>query len=158
MKGSANAWVIALVILAVGACGTGACVLGSCAGAFLKVSGDVAQEVTAEMKAREAAMSKPAIRVSPETLWRDYSENTVAADAKYLGKHVEVTGKVRRVSEMFNAFHVYLDVPDETFGQIEIEYPLAAREDVAKIKQGATYSFSGLCEGERVGIVSIKAY
>lgn len=73
-------------------------------------SKDVAKDVTDEATAAPKATSKPkpkpkvkVVKVSAEQILKDYEDNELAADQKYKGKRIQVTGIVDEIdTELFN--------------------------------------------------------
>jgi hypothetical protein len=89
---------------------------------------------------------------APELL-AAYQENEVAADKKYKGKKILVTG----VAESINK-----DILDQSYVTLtgdgyfsNIHCTMKSEDDAASIKKGKTYSFLGECSGLIIGSVML---
>ena len=65
------------------------------------------------------ADTKPNLIVSAKKLYKDYNANEIAADEKYKGKIIEVTGVIRDIgNDIMDNAYVTL-VGDQYFGDIQ---------------------------------------
>lgn len=100
--------------------------------------------------AKPAATPQP-IRVTATQLSADYQSNEVAADAKYEGKALEVTGKVKSIdSGMFGSATVILEGSD-LFYDVHCTIADTQREKAAKLSKGAQLVVRGKGGSEVIG-------
>jgi hypothetical protein len=95
--------------------------------------------------------NKPARDVSKETgiqitataLFDSFTNNEQRADARFLNKAIEVSGKVTSVKKnQAGATVVYLESSDPVFG-----VNCTFKQDPGTIEKGATITFKGICTG-----------
>ena len=89
--------------------------------------------------------SNPSITISASKLYKEYNENEIAADEKYKGKIIEVTGVIRDIGNdiMDNAYITL--VGDEYFGDIQCYFN--EKSVVAKLSKGKRITVIGSCSG-----------
>lgn len=98
-----------------------------------------------------------AMKVSASELFQDYKSNEVAADEKYKGKMLEVTGTVHSIGkDIVNTIYVTL----EGGGRFEIMsvqcyFSDKHKSEAAQLSKGQTITVRGRCEG-KFGNVHIK--
>ncbi len=78
--------------------------------------------------------SNPSVTISASKLYKEYNENEIAADEKYKGKIIEVTGVIRDIGNdiMDNAYITL--VGNEYFGDIQCYFN--EKSVVAKLSKG----------------------
>ena len=65
------------------------------------------------------SQTTPVLSVNSKTLYKDYSNNEIAADDKYKGKIIQVTGTIRDIgNDIMDDAYVTL-IGDEFFGDIQ---------------------------------------
>ena len=84
-----------------------------CLLAVLLCAGCMTELPDQDLRIRQAI---PVAKMSPTDLWRDYQENRDAADARYWGKAVEITGKVTGIEQPAGAAPALLFAQDEKAG------------------------------------------
>ena len=89
--------------------------------------------------------TKPSLKVSAVKLYNDYNANEIAADEKYKGKIIEVTGVVRDIGNdiMDNAYITL--VGDQYFGDIQCYFN--EKSVVASLSKGKRITVMGSCSG-----------
>ncbi len=97
-----------------------------------------------------ASESTPAITISSEKLVADYKENEVAADSKYTGKKLEVSGKVGNIANTMGNITVSLKAKDFEFVSVMCSFEKA--ESVAALKAGQKVTFVGIGDGMTGGL------
>ena len=89
--------------------------------------------------------TKPSLKVSAVKLYNDYNANEIAADEKYKGKIIEVTGVVRDIGNdiMDNAYVTLIG--DQYFGDIQCYFD--EKSIVAGLSKGKKITVIGNCSG-----------
>ena len=94
--------------------------------------------------------SNPSVRISASKLYKEYNENEIAADEKYKGKIIEVTGVIRDIGNdiMDNAYITL--VGNEYFGDIQCYFN--EKSVVAKLSKGKRVTVIGSCFGLMINV------
>ena len=94
--------------------------------------------------------SNPSVTISASKLYKEYNENEIAADEKYKGKIIEVTGVIRDIGNdiMDNAYITL--VGDEYFGDIQCYFN--EKSVVAKLSKGKRITVIGSCSGLMINV------
>ena len=104
--------------------------------------------------------SGPAISVTAGEMLKEYGANAVAADAKYKGKLVRVTGKfgtAQKAPLLGYAVQVLPeDAGDVNLSGIECFVVEAAHADVGQFQQGQMITLEGMCDGQVLGQVKMS--
>jgi hypothetical protein len=104
--------------------------------------------------------SGPAIAVAAGEMLKEYATNAVAADSKYKGKLVRVTGKfgtAQKAPLLGYAVQVLPeDAGDVNLSGIECFVVEAAHADVGRFQQGQMVTLEGTCDGQVVGQVKMS--
>jgi hypothetical protein len=83
------------------------------------------------------------IPISAVAIFDSFTNNEKAADARFLNKAVEVTGKVTTVKKnQAGATVIYLQSSDPIFG-----VNCTFKQDPGSIEKGSTITFKGICTG-----------
>ena len=91
------------------------------------------------------ADTKPNLIVSAKKLYKDYNANEIAADEKYKGKIIEVTGVIRDIgNDIMDNAYVTL-VGDQYFGDIQCYF--SEKSVVASLSKGKRITIIGSCSG-----------
>jgi len=85
------------------------------------------------------------ITVSARDLVKAYKENELAADEKYQGKKLSVSGKVSNIATVLCTIQVDLEGRD--FVTVKCVFPDERKSDVAKLKTGQTATLLGTGDG-----------
>ena len=104
--------------------------------------------------------SGTAVNVKAGDLLHEYGTNAVAADAKYKGQLLRVTGKFGSAQKApLMGFAVQIlpeDAGDVNVSGVECFILDSAQPDVAKMQQGQIVSLQGICDGQIVGQVKLS--
>ena len=94
--------------------------------------------------------SNPSITISASKLYKEYNENEIAADEKFKGKIIEVTGVIRDIGNdiMDNAYITL--VGNEYFGDIQCYFN--EKSVVAKLSKGKRITVIGSCSGLMINV------
>jgi len=101
-----------------------------------------------------AASSTPDLKLSSKTLFNEYHENEVAADKKYKGKRIQVSGKVESITKDILDNNIVSLTGDGYFSTVMCT--LESEDVAASLKKGSSYSLNCTCEGMIVGSVQMK--
>ena len=109
---------------------------------------------------KPAPQTGPAISVKAGDLLSEYGTNAVAADGKYKGKTLQVTGKFGSAQKNpFGGYVVQL-VPEDAgavnLSGIECFIAESAQADVAAFQSGQIVTLLGTCDGQVVGQVKMS--
>ena len=108
----------------------------------------------------EPAKKAPDVTVTSSVLSKDYSENEVAADAKYKGKLIEVSGKVTGVDNGLVDNEMIVKLSD---GQYDIAGPWCYMKDnekdkVLQFKKGQQVTLIGMGNSATIGSPILKDF
>lgn len=95
----------------------------------------------------------PEARVAARVLFSDYEENEVAADQKFKGKTILVTGQVDDIKkDLMNSMYVTL-TGDGVFGHVQCYFAQAHEAQLAGLRKGMTVSIKGRCDGKMMNVL-----
>jgi len=86
------------------------------------------------------------IKVSAQELLKAYQSNEQDANAKYVGKAVEVSGEIAEITGDTTP-KIIVAVPDEIMEGIVVSIDKRYASDVANLKTGDKVVFKGFCSG-----------
>ena len=103
---------------------------------------------------------KPDVTVTTDQLLDDYKKNHIAADQKYKGKWVQVTGKYAGTGNVALAGD-YVSIGSAHEGELDVmcfldKNDAAARDKAGKLKEGDAVTMLGMCEGKVAGFTAIR--
>ena len=91
------------------------------------------------------SQTTPVLSVNSKTLYKDYSNNEIAADDKYKGKIIQVTGTIRDIgNDIMDDAYVTL-IGDEFFGDIQCFF--SDKSNLVDVKKGQRITVVGYCDG-----------
>ncbi len=96
------------------------------------------------------AAEKP-IAVEAKTLTKEYDENELAADVKYKGKLLAVSGKISDIAETFGSVTVSLE-GHQVLQTVMCTFESSEKLKVAALKKGAQVTLLGTGEGSTAGL------
>jgi hypothetical protein len=103
---------------------------------------------------------QPAVTVKAGTLLQEYGTNAVAADSRYKGKVMEVSGKFNSAQKApLMGYAVQLlpeDAPDVNASYVQCFIEESATEEVAKLQPGQMIKVLGTCDGQTLGQVKLS--
>lgn len=97
-----------------------------------------------------------AISVKAADLYEAFSNNEVAANKKYKGKILDVTGKVGSINSSFGSFTVSLDADEWGITSIECSFKKVHEDDLAKLNKGDKVTIRGTCDGLTIAWVCLS--
>ncbi|NLN93379.1 MAG: hypothetical protein GX130_08750 [Candidatus Hydrogenedens sp.] len=102
-----------------------------------------------ESRSSSRSMPTPSLRVQAPQLWDDYSSNRIAAEQRYEGKTIAVSGSVSKVMGSGRSVTVFLTGRDALIGGGIIGCDLAASESskAATLGDGDYIEIVGTCKG-----------
>jgi len=102
----------------------------------------------------------PAATVKAGDLLQEYSTNAVAADAKYKGKLVQVSGKFGSAQKApLLGYAVQMlpeNAPDVNASAVQCFIVESADAEVAKLQPGQMIAIKGTCDGQVLGQVKLS--
>lgn len=91
-------------------------------------------------------------RVTAAKLWKDFSDNEVAAEDVYQNKLISVEGKVSRISTSPMGYpEVTFFVDGIGINAVVCQFGKDRRSDIAKLKKGQNVTIAGVCKGFALG-------
>lgn len=93
------------------------------------------------------------IRISAVNLYKEYSDNPVAADEKFKGKTLKVDGKISTITQGKDGRISILLEANVISGFIFCSFPESQSKMIAKFKPGDYWTIKGRCAGMQVGVV-----
>src|SRR5262245_35846368 len=107
-----------------------------------------------------SAPAAPPLTVKAGDLLKEYTSNAVAADAKYKGKQLRVTGKfgsAQKAPLLGYAVQVLPeDAGDLTMSGVQCFIVESAEPDVAKMQAGQMVTLEGTCDGQYLAQVKLS--
>jgi hypothetical protein len=101
----------------------------------------------------EISTQESAITVSARQLYADYEANGVAADAKYKGKVLQVTGVVNTIDrDIMDKIYVTLK-GDQYFGDIQCFFAESHIGTASQLSKGQTITVKGKCDGKLMNVM-----
>lgn len=95
--------------------------------------------------AKENTSEDTVIKVNATTLLEDYNNNSVAADEKYKGKKIQISGKIYSIEDGY----IKIESADNwEFSNIHAYY--LDGQDVSKLAKGDQIKVIGVCKGEEI--------
>ena len=89
--------------------------------------------------------TNPVLMVNSKTLYKAYSNNEIAADEKYKGKIIQVSGIIRDIGkDLMDDAYITL-IGDDFFGDIQCFFP--NKSDLIYVKKGQRVTVVGYCDG-----------
>lgn len=89
------------------------------------------------------------IEVSANDLWNAYEDNEIAADEKYSGQYVKVTGIISDINskDFLTSANLLLKVDDAMFGCVQCNFNSEDSKALANVKKGQKVTIIGTCGG-----------
>lgn len=98
-----------------------------------------------------ATTNEKPIAVQAKVLTKEYDENEVAADGKYKGKMLAVTGKISNIAETFGSMTVSLEGHEIT-KTVMCNFEDSEKANIAKLKKGQQATLIGKGDGSTGGL------
>lgn len=98
------------------------------------------------------------IIISSENLYNEYKNNEIAADERFKGKKLLVTGIVREIGTgIGNTYYVILS-SGQFSQQVMATFDDSSKNRLAKLKKGDSMDVMGMCTGMTLGSVVVRCY
>ncbi|MCY7345065.1 MAG: OB-fold putative lipoprotein [Pyrinomonadaceae bacterium] len=107
--------------------------------------------VPANTTAAPAAPTEKPIVVQARVMTKDYDENELAADGKYKGKMITVSGKIENIAETMGNVTVSLAGHDMV-KSVMCSFEESEKTNVAKLKKGQQATLVGIGDGMTMGL------
>jgi hypothetical protein len=107
------------------------------------------------------SVAAPAIAVTATALVAEYQENAVAADKKYEGKRLRVTGTIEDFGkDVLDTAYIVLKGGSGDFNLHDVQcmFRENRESEIASLKKGQTVTIEGEVEGEALGFNVILKY
>ena len=106
-----------------------------------------------ESTERQVANQTPDLTVSAVRLYADYDSNEVAADQKYKGKTLLVSGTVNDIGkDIMGTMYVTL-VGHGVIGQVQCFFAKSHAGELAGLSKGMSVSVKGRCDGKMMNVM-----
>lgn len=98
----------------------------------------------------EVSQSAPEIQyieVTADKLYEDFEANEVAAEQKYTGQYVKVTGIISEINskDILTSANVLLNVDSSLFGCVQCNFNSSNSSQLANLRKGQKVTISGVC-------------
>ena len=98
----------------------------------------------------------PPIQISAEQLYADYAANEVAADAKYKGKILAVSGAIESVNKDFTgAPNIVMDAGGG-FDKVQALFPTSAMSNLAQLRKGQRVTVTCESRGKLITYLMLR--
>ena len=95
--------------------------------------------------------TKPVLKVTSKTLYKEYNNNEIAADDKYKGKIIQVRGQIREFGkDIMDEAYISL-IGDDFFGDVQCFFP--DKSYLLNLKKGQRVNVIGYCDGLFMNII-----
>lgn len=121
-----------------------------CGGANQNSTTTTNPATTANANSAAAPTEKP-LAVQAKALTKEYDENELAADGKYKGKMLAVSGKVANIAETFGNVTASLEGHNAVIS-VMCSFDESEKGAVAKLKKGGQATFVGTGDGMTGGM------
>lgn len=96
------------------------------------------------------SLTTPAdVIISAVQLDTEYEQNTIAADAKYKGKIIEVTGVVFRVTDELKKFRLTVELNGSPGSTVDCDFDTSEKASLTALTPGVSTTIRGKCIGRR---------
>ncbi|MHC5038329.1 MAG: OB-fold protein [Planctomycetota bacterium] len=110
------------------------------------------EEEVKKASSEKPAEGKPALTVSAAQLFKDYEENEVAADEKYKGKILQVSGEVSDIGkDIMDKMYVNLKT-ENMFMHVQCYFSDKHKDKLKTMKKGQQVTIKGKCDGKLMGV------
>lgn len=91
-----------------------------------------------------------AATISGNELFKQYEANEIAADGKYSGKTLQITGIVATIGKAFVGGYVSLSAPVDTDHQLQVQcfFDDKHKTELSKLSEGQNITIRGVCGGK----------
>ncbi len=111
---------------------------------------------TAAAANQPAASAQAPMQVTADTLYSAYNQNQVAADAKYKGNLVEVTGVIGSIGkDILNNPYVTLNTGEYSLPSVQCMFSQADESKLTSLSSGQRITLEGTVSGETLTLVEV---
>ena len=128
--------------------------VGATAGCVSLMAAACGEQVNSEAE-RAVASRRVDYRLSADDLGREYRENEIAADLRYKGKVVEVTGTVGTIGKGLDSLYFVLKT-STGHADVQCVFTRSHEAKAALLREGRTVTVRGLCDGMTLLSVFLK--
>lgn len=93
------------------------------------------------------------IKISAVNLYKEYTDNPVAADEKFKGKILKVDGKISLITQTKDGRICIMLEANIINGFIFCYFPESQSKTIAKFKPGDFWTIKGKCTGMQAGVI-----
>ena len=112
--------------------------------------------VSAAAETKPAMSEQTPILITAEDLYKEYEANEIAADRKYKGKLLKISGTIRDIGKTLGEPHINL-ATGKFSNQVIVYFPDKKYDDrLAQYSTGDNIEVTGTCKGETLGMVVIS--
>ncbi len=124
----------------------GGCVVVT--GGLFKLSMNKAADIeTAEQKrVTDAIADKTAIKVDVSKFLAEYESNKLAADGRYVGKVVTLSGNVTDINDSLGQLTIRLSPNSKSFDSVSCFFDDAEKSELAKLTKWQEVKIIGICQ------------
>ncbi len=97
--------------------------------------------------------SEPEIEISAVQLLKEYDNNKLAADEKYKGKMLIVTGMVTAVGQALKPYVTLASESGYDIISVQCEFDRSQKGELAQFGKGSKLKIKGVCKGEFVNVM-----
>lgn len=114
-------------------------------------------EIDIEDGTTTAPSGGAAIEVSSKDISAEYDKNEIAADNKYKGKKVKVTGKIDDIGKDFmDESYVTLEGAD-LFQGVQVYFKSSEESKLGTLEKGSDLTIEGECDGMLINVQIVDA-
>ncbi len=125
--------------------------------ALLKLQGEVEKAIERKQGNKPASSE---LKVSSQDLYDAFDSNAFAAELKYKGQTIEVTGYVDKIDRSLWGDELYIslvkDKSDYNFETVDCYVQDSEAAKLAKLSKGKKITVVGVCEGKSFMSVEVK--
>jgi hypothetical protein len=104
--------------------------------------------------AKKVANEAPVATLAAVDLVKAYTENEVAADGKYKGKVVEVSGEIENIGkDLLDTPYVSLKGPEGMIESVQVYFDEGAQGALAALKKDTPLKVKGVVDGKMMNVM-----
>lgn len=92
-----------------------------------------------------------AIKVTASNLAKEYEDNEIAADQKYKGKIVEITGTIKSIEEMLGSKFVTIE-GNQILSDIQCFFDKSKESELATLQKNKSITVRGKVDGKSINV------
>lgn len=99
------------------------------------------------------APTETPVGVTSAELLEAYKGNAIAADQKYKGRLLAVTGAIQSIEKAFGSSYVTLQGSQPDILSVQCFFPASEDPSLAKLQKGGTCTVVGRCDGKTLNVI-----